>query len=45
MIARQLKKVLVDLNIEWEAGTNTVRGYNNQEQSVNEIVIRQNNNH
>ena len=33
-----------DLNIEWEAGNNTVRGYKNQEQTA-DIVIRQNNNH
>jgi len=39
-----IEKSLSDLNIEWEAGTNTVRGYNNQEQSA-DIVIRQNNNH
>ena len=39
-----IEKSLSDLNIEWEAGNNTVRGYNNQEQSA-DIVIRQNNNH
>ena len=39
-----IEKSLSDLNIEWEAGNKTVRGYNNQEQSA-DIVIRQNNNH
>ena len=39
-----IEKSLSDLNIEWEAGLSTVRGYNNQHQSA-EIVIRQKNNH
>ena len=39
-----IEKSLSDLNIDWEAGINTVRGYNNQEQSA-DIVIRQDNNH
>ena len=39
-----IEKSLSDLNIEWEAGNNTVRGYKNQEQTA-DIVIRQNNNH
>ena len=38
-----IEKSLSDLNIEWEAGLSTVRGYNNQHQSA-EIVIRQKNN-
>ena len=39
-----IEKSLSDLNIEWEVGATTVRGYNNQEQ-VADIVIRQDNNH
>ena len=39
-----IEKSLSDLNIEWEEGNTTVRGYKNQEQ-VADIVIRQNNNH
>ena len=39
-----IEKSLSDLNIEWEGGDVTVRGYKNQEQSA-DIVIRQNNNH
>ena len=39
-----LEKSLSDLNIEWEIGAETVRGYKNQEHSA-EIVVRQNNNH
>ena len=39
-----IEKSLSDLNIEWEAGNKTVRGYQNQEQTA-DIVIRQNNNH
>ena len=39
-----VEKSLSDLNIEWDAETTKIRGYNNQEQSA-EIVIRQSNNH
>ena len=39
-----IEKSLSDLNIEWEEGNTTVRGYKDQEQ-VADIVIRQNNNH
>ena len=39
-----IEKSLSDLNIEWEASAETIRGYKNQEHSA-EIVIRQNNNH
>tara|TARA_B100000475_G_C14985027_1_gene309863 strand:- start:812 stop:1195 length:384 start_codon:yes stop_codon:yes gene_type:complete len=39
-----IEKSLSDLNIEWEAGNKTVRGYNNQEQTA-DIVIRQSNSH
>ena len=39
-----IEKSLSDLNIEWEAGVNTVRGYRNQHQTA-EIVMRQKNNH
>lgn len=39
-----LEKSLSDLNIEWEIGANTVRGYKDQEHSA-EIVVRQSNNH
>ena len=39
-----IEKSLSDLNIEWESGAETIRGYNNQEHSA-DIVIRQNNNH
>ena len=39
-----VEKSLSDLNIEWDAETTIIRGYNNQEQSA-EIVIRQSNNH
>ena len=35
---------LSDLNINWEANANVVRGYNNKKESA-DIVIRQNNNH
>jgi len=34
----------MDLNLEWEANGQKIRGYNNQEHSA-EIVIRQKNNH
>ena len=39
-----IEKSLTDLNINWESGAQTIRGYKNQEHSA-EIVIRQNNNH
>ena len=39
-----LKKGLSDLNIDWELGAETIRGYNQQEHAA-DIVIRQNNNH
>ena len=39
-----LEKSLTDLNIIWESGVTTVRGFNNQEQTA-EFVIRQDNNH
>ena len=39
-----IEKSLDDLNIKWEPGTETIRGYNNQQHSA-DIVIRQNNNH
>ena len=39
-----LEKSLTDLNIIWESGVTTVRGFNNQEQPA-EFVIRQDNNH
>ena len=39
-----IEKSLSDLNIEWQAGLTTVRGYNNQHQAA-EIVIPQKNNH
>ena len=39
-----LEKSLLDLNIEWNKETKTIRGYNNQKQSA-EIVIPQQNNH
>jgi hypothetical protein len=39
-----IEKSLSDLNIRWETASNTVRGYNNQEEYA-EIVIRQKNNH
>jgi|TARA_B100000768_G_C10943262_1_gene234582 hypothetical protein len=39
-----IEKSLSDLNIEWQAGLTTVRGYNNQHQAA-EIVITQKNNH
>ena len=39
-----IEKSLSDLNIEWESGVKTVRGYNNQTQSA-EIIIPQSNNH
>ena len=35
---------LSDLNINWEANANVVRGYKNKKESA-DIVIRQNNNH
>lgn len=37
-------KSLTDLNIDWESGTETIRGYKGQKHSA-EIVIRQNNSH
>ena len=39
-----IEKSLTDLNIDWESGTETVRGYKGQKHSA-EIVIRQNNSH
>ena len=39
-----IEKSLTDLNIMWESGAQTIRGYKNQEHSA-EIVIRQNNSH
>ena len=39
-----IEKSLSDLNIGWESGAESIRGYNNQEHSA-DIVIRQNNNH
>jgi len=39
-----IEKSLSDLNINWEANANVVRGYNNKKESA-DIVIRQNNNH
>ena len=39
-----IEKSLMDLNLEWEANGQKIRGYNNQEHSA-EIVIRQKNNH
>ena len=39
-----IEKSLDDLNIKWESGTETIRGYNNQQHSA-DIIIRQNNNH
>ena len=39
-----IEKSLSDLNIEWEAGVNMVRGYRDQHQTA-EIVIRQKNDH
>ena len=39
-----IEKSLDDLNIKWESGTETIRGYNNQQHSA-DIVIRQNNSH
>ena len=35
---------LSDLNINWEANANVVRGYKNKKESA-DIIIRQNNNH
>ena len=37
-----IEKSLDDLNIKWESGTETIKGYNNQQHSA-DIVIRQNN--
>lgn len=39
-----IEKSLTDLNIDWESGTETIRGYKGQKHSA-EIVIRQNNSH
>jgi hypothetical protein len=39
-----LEKSLSDLNIKWEVGSNTVRGYNDQEQLA-DIVILPSHNH
>jgi hypothetical protein len=39
-----IEKSLSDLNINWEANANVVRGYKNKKESA-DIVIRQNNNH
>ena len=39
-----IEKSLSDLNINWEANANVVRGYNNKKESA-DLVIRQNNNH
>mgnify|MGYP003336759944 CR=1 FL=1 len=39
-----IEKSLSDLNINWETGAETIRGYKNQEHAA-EIVIRQENNH
>ena len=39
-----IEKSLSDLNIEWESGAESIRGYNSQEHSA-DIVIRQNNKH
>ena len=39
-----IEKSLSDLNIGWESGAESIRGYNNQEHSA-DIVIRQTNNH
>lgn len=39
-----IEKSLSDLNINWEAEANVVRGYNNKKELA-DIVIRQDNNH
>ena len=39
-----IEKSLSDLNINWETGAETIRGYKNQEHAA-DIVIRQENNH
>ena len=39
-----IEKSLSDLNIQWEPGTEKIRGYKDQEHLA-DIVIRQNNNH
>jgi len=39
-----IEKSLTDLNINWEPGAQSIRGYKNQEHSA-EIVIRQDNSH
>ena len=39
-----IERSLSDLNINWEPGVKTIKGYNKTEQSV-DIVIHQNNNH
>jgi hypothetical protein len=39
-----IEKSLTDLNIDWESGAETIRGYKGQKHSA-EIVIRQNNSH
>ena len=39
-----IEKSLSDLNIDWELGAETIRGYNQQEHAA-DIVIRQDNNH